>query len=71
MEIQPGPRGKWVAVLNAYDDWLVDPKTSWGKLAKKYGFKDRRALECGLLRLRRILKSEGVPLPDRANLPSQ
>jgi hypothetical protein len=71
-EFRPGrPARNKVGVLNAYDDWLADPKTSWGQLAKKYGFKDRRALECELRRLRRILKREGITIPDRAkHLPS-
>jgi hypothetical protein len=59
-----------VAVLNAYDEWLLDPGTSWRLLAAKYGFPSRKHLERAVLRLKRILKREEIPLPHRAqNIP--
>lgn len=59
-----------LAVL-AYDDWLADPRTSWGQLARKYGFAGRRTLECAIRRLKRVLKREAIRIPERAKqLPS-
>ena len=61
--------GDTVSVLSAYDDWLADPETSWSQLARKYGFRDKLVLECACRRLKRILKREGVQVPDRVTLP--
>ena len=65
------PRENTVGVLNAYDDWLLDPATSWRLLAVKHGFRSKHVLECAVLRLDQILEKEGILVPDRAqNIPS-
>jgi hypothetical protein len=53
-------------VLAAFDEWLVDPDTSLAKLARKHGFKDRKALESAMAGLRRLLLREGIEIPKRS-----
>lgn len=64
------PHENKISVLNACDEWLLDPGTSWRLMAAKHGFPNRKRLERSVLRLKAILKKEGIPFPHRAqNIP--